>query len=89
MSVPDSSRCVANEWHIVCYVEASLGDRLRKTVVLRDGKGLTRDQLADAIQITVGNLVVHLLAPIKVLKAKMCNVVTLDQCCLNWCHSAK
>jgi hypothetical protein len=56
-----------------------LGDGLRKIEVLRDVKGLTRDELADAIQVTVGNLVVHLLAPIKVLKAKICNVVTLDQ----------
>jgi hypothetical protein len=64
---------------VIGYVEASLGDGLRKIEVLRDVKGLTRDELADAIQVTVGNLVVHLLAPIKVLKAKICNVVTLDQ----------
>jgi hypothetical protein len=64
---------------VVGYVEASLGNGLRKIEVLRDVKGLGRDELADAIQVTVGNLVVHLLAPIKVLKAKICNVVTLDQ----------
>lgn len=64
---------------VIGYVEASLGDGLRKIEVLRDVKGLVRDELADAIPVTVGNLVVHLLAPIKVLKAKICNVVTLDQ----------
>jgi hypothetical protein len=64
---------------VIGYVEAPLGNGLRKIEVLRDVKGLTRDEIADAIQVTVGNLVVHLLAPIKVLKAKICNVVTLDQ----------
>lgn len=64
---------------VIGYVEASLGDGLRKIEVLRDVKGLKRDELADAIQVTVGDVVVHLLAPIKVLKAKICNVVTLEQ----------
>lgn len=64
---------------VIGYVEASLGDGLRKIEVLRDVRGLARDELSDAIQVTVGKLVVHLLAPIKVLKAKLCNVVTLDQ----------
>lgn len=64
---------------VIGYVEASLGNGLRKIEVLRDVKGLGRAELDDAIQVTVGKLVVHLLAPIKVLKAKICNVVTLDQ----------
>lgn len=64
---------------VIGYVEASLGDGLRKIEVLRHVKGLTREELADSIQVTVGDLLVHLLAPIKVLKAKICNVVTLDQ----------
>ena len=64
---------------VIGYVEASLGDGLRKIEVLRDVRGLARNELSDAIQVTVGKLVVHLLAPIKVLKAKLCNVVTLDQ----------
>ncbi|MEI6820052.1 MAG: hypothetical protein WCL19_10685 [Verrucomicrobiota bacterium] len=64
---------------VIGYVEASLRDGLRKIEVMRDVKGLGRDELADSIPVTVGNLVVHLLAPIKVLKAKICNVVTLDQ----------
>lgn len=64
---------------VVGYVESSLGDGFRKIEVLRDVKGLGRDELTDAIPVTVGNFAVHLLAPIKLLKAKICNVVTLDQ----------
>lgn len=64
---------------VIGYVEASLGHGIRIIEVLRDVKGLTEDELSDAIQVTVGSTVVHLLAPIKVLKAKICNLVTLDQ----------
>jgi hypothetical protein len=64
---------------VIGYVEAVMGEGVRKIEVLRDVRGLTRDEMADALVVTVGSLRLRVLAPIKVLKAKLCNSVTLDQ----------
>ncbi len=64
---------------VVGYVEAVVGNTRRKIEVLRDVKGLRRAELDDAVDVIVDGLRVRLLAPVKVLKAKICNSVTLDQ----------
>jgi hypothetical protein len=64
---------------VIGYVETLIRGETRKIEVLRDVKGLGREELADAVEMKVDGLNVRLLAPIKVLKAKICNVVTLDQ----------
>ena len=64
---------------VIGYVETLIRDQLRKIEVLRDVKGLNRTELADAVDLIVDGLRVRVLAPVKVLKAKICNVVTLDQ----------
>jgi len=64
---------------VIGYVETLIRDQLRKIEVLRDVKGLNRTELTDAVDLIVDGLRVRVLAPVKVLKAKICNVVTLDQ----------
>ncbi len=64
---------------VIGVVEAPFGTGTRKIEVLRDVKGLGASDIADAIPVRVGEVEVNLLAPTKVLKAKICNVVTLDQ----------
>jgi hypothetical protein len=64
---------------VVGVVEAPLGRGSRKIEVLRDVKGLGPQELEDVVQILIGNTIVNVLAPTKVLKAKICNAVTLDQ----------
>lgn len=64
---------------VLGMVEAGTGDDARKVEVLHHVKGLNRDDLDDAIAVSVGGSVVRLLSPPKVLKAKLCNAITLDQ----------
>jgi hypothetical protein len=64
---------------VIGYVETLIREVPRKIEVLRDVKGLSRAELADAVDLIVDELRVRVLAPVKVLKAKICNAVTLDQ----------
>lgn len=64
---------------VIGQVEASIGNVVRKIEVLRDVKGLKQSDLGDTIEVIVDGLRIRVLAPIKVLKAKICNTVTLDQ----------
>ena len=64
---------------VIGYVETLIRDVPRKIEVLRDVNGLSRPELADAVDLIVDGLRVRVLAPVKVLKAKICNAVTLDQ----------
>ena len=64
---------------MIGYVETLIRDEPRKIEVLRDVKGLSRAELADAVDLIVDGLRIRVLAPVKVLKAKICNTVTLDQ----------
>jgi len=64
---------------VVGHVEISIGKVVRRIEVLRDVKGLKQTELVDTIEVVVDGLRVRVLAPIKVLKAKICNAVTLDQ----------
>lgn len=64
---------------VVGHVEISIGKVVRKIEVLRDVKGLKQVDLVDTVEVVVDGLRVRVLAPIKILKAKICNTVTLDQ----------
>jgi len=64
---------------VIGYVETLIGETNRKIEVLRDVNGLQRGELADAVDVIVDGIPVRVLAPIKVLKAKICNTATLDQ----------
>ena len=64
---------------VIGYVETLIGETSRKIEVLRDVKGLQRWELADAVDVIVDDFPVRVLAPIKVLKAKICNSVSPDQ----------
>jgi len=64
---------------VIGYVEALIRDVPRKIEVLRDVNGLSRAELADTVDLIIDGLRVRVLAPVKVLKAKICNAVTLEQ----------
>ena len=64
---------------VIGHVETSIGEVVRKIEVLRDVKGLNQVDLVDTVNVIVDGLRVRVLAPIKVLKAKICNTVTLNQ----------
>ncbi|MEO1834898.1 MAG: hypothetical protein ABGZ49_05325 [Akkermansiaceae bacterium] len=64
---------------VIGHVEIQIGKVIRRIEVLRDVKGLRQADLVDAIEVIVDGLRIRVLAPIKVLKAKICNTVTLDQ----------
>jgi len=64
---------------VIGYVEASLGDGTRRIEVLRHVRGLAFDEMADSLLLRIGDVEVSVLAPPKLLKAKICNVCTLDQ----------
>lgn len=65
---------------VIGYVETLIREVPRKIEVLRDVKGLSHAELADAVDLVVDGLRLRVLAPVKVLKAKICNTVTLDLC---------
>ena len=64
---------------MIGYVETLIRDMPRKIEVLRDVQGLIRAELTYAVDLIVDGLRLRVLAPVKVLKAKICNVVTLNQ----------
>lgn len=64
---------------MVGYVEILLRGELRKIEVLRDIKGLDARDLCDAVDVVINGVVARVLAPPKILKAKICNTVEIDQ----------
>jgi hypothetical protein len=64
---------------VIGYVEASFGSRMRRIEVLRHVRGLGSDEIADYLRLRIGDTEVCVLAPPMVLKAKLCNVCTLEQ----------
>jgi len=64
---------------VVGCVETWVGNDTRRIEVLRNVRGLSQKDLSDSVELTIDQTRVRVLAPIKLLKAKICNAVTLDQ----------